>query len=95
MAFDRSRVIAVAENEVGYLEKKTADLKYLYDKTANAGSNTNAAGQQNATPQPAQPAATTDHPAPATPQQQPQQAPPAKPVVAQPQNQGGLDEDFQ
>ena len=43
----------------------------------------------------AQPAATTAHPAPATPQQQPQQAPPAKPVVAQPQNQGGLDEDFQ
>ena len=43
----------------------------------------------------AQPAATTAHPAPATPQQQPQQALPAKPVVAQPQNQGGLDEDFQ
>lgn len=39
MAFDRNRVIAVAENEIGYLEKKTADLKYLYDKTANAGSN--------------------------------------------------------
>lgn len=63
--------------------------------SANAGSNTNAAGQQNATPQPTQPAASTAQPAPATPQQQPQQAQPAKPVVAQPQNQGGLDADFQ
>ena len=27
----------VAEDEVGYLEKKNADVKYLYDKKANAG----------------------------------------------------------
>ena len=38
MAFDVKRVLAVAEAEVGYLEKKNGDLKYLYDKTANAGS---------------------------------------------------------
>lgn len=38
MAFDVKRVLAVAESEVGYLEKKNGDLKYLYDKTANAGS---------------------------------------------------------
>lgn len=37
MAFDVGRVLAVAEAEVGYLEKKNGDLKYLYDKTANAG----------------------------------------------------------
>lgn len=37
MAFDVKRVLAVAESEVGYLEKKNGDLKYLYDKTANAG----------------------------------------------------------
>ena len=32
-------VIAIALAEVGYLEKKTPDLRYLYDKTANAGYN--------------------------------------------------------
>lgn len=32
-------VIAIALAEVGYLEKETPDLKYLYDKTANAGYN--------------------------------------------------------
>ena len=37
MAFDVTRVIAVANSEVGYLEKKSGDLRYLYDKTANAG----------------------------------------------------------
>ncbi len=38
MSFDVNRVISVAKAEVGYLEKKTGNLKYLYDKTANAGS---------------------------------------------------------
>ena len=37
MAFDVQRVLAVAENEVGYLEKRNGDLKYLYEKTQNAG----------------------------------------------------------
>ena len=32
-------VVDLALAEVGYLEKKTPDLRYLYDKTANAGSN--------------------------------------------------------
>lgn len=32
------KVIKIAQEEVGYLEKKNGDLKYLYDKTANAGS---------------------------------------------------------
>lgn len=32
-------LLTLAQNEVGYLEKKTADLKYLYDKKANAGYN--------------------------------------------------------
>ena len=35
--FDRRKVIALAQSEVGYLEKKTNDQ--LDDKTANAGSN--------------------------------------------------------
>lgn len=30
---------ALAKGEVGYLEKNTNDLKYLYNKTANSGSN--------------------------------------------------------
>lgn len=33
-----AKVIAIAEEEVGYLEKKNGSLSYLYDKTANAGS---------------------------------------------------------
>lgn len=37
MANTADKVIAVAQKEVGYLEKKTGDLKYLYDKKANAG----------------------------------------------------------
>ena len=32
-------VLAIAEAEVGYLEKKDGNLAYLYDKTANAGAN--------------------------------------------------------
>lgn len=39
MGYDRNKVIAIAKAEVGYLEKKTGDLKYLYNKTANAGYN--------------------------------------------------------
>lgn len=35
--YDRKKIIALAESEVGYLEKKTD--AYLDDKTANAGSN--------------------------------------------------------
>ena len=38
MAFDVSRVLAVADAEVGYLEKKNGNLTYLYDKKKNAGS---------------------------------------------------------
>lgn len=33
------KVIALAKDECGYLEKRTGEVKYLYDKTANAGSN--------------------------------------------------------
>lgn len=33
------KVIQIALAEVGYLEKENADLRYLFDKTANAGSN--------------------------------------------------------
>lgn len=32
-------IIALAKDECGYLEKATGDVKYLYDKTANAGRN--------------------------------------------------------
>lgn len=39
MAFDVARVLSVAEDEIGYLEKKNGDLTYLYNKTKNAGSN--------------------------------------------------------
>lgn len=35
--YSPSTVIAVAEAELGYLEKKNGDIKYLYNKTANAG----------------------------------------------------------
>lgn len=38
MAFDPQRVINTALAEESYLEKRNGDLKYLYDKTANAGS---------------------------------------------------------
>ena len=38
MAFDVARVLSVAESEIGYLEKKNGDLKYLYEKVKNAGS---------------------------------------------------------
>lgn len=31
------KVIEIALNEVGYLEKKNGDVNYIYDKTANAG----------------------------------------------------------
>ena len=37
MACNVEKVLEVAAAEVGYLEKKNGDLKYLYDKTANAG----------------------------------------------------------
>lgn len=36
--YDRNIVIELAKAEENYLEKRTGDLKYLYDKTANAGS---------------------------------------------------------
>lgn len=32
-----SAVLNIAEQQVGYKEKRSGDLKYLYDKTANAG----------------------------------------------------------
>lgn len=38
MANTVDKVIKVAEAEIGYLEKKSGDTKYLYEKTANAGS---------------------------------------------------------
>lgn len=38
MANTVDKVIKVAEAEIGYLEKKNGDIKYLYEKTANAGS---------------------------------------------------------
>lgn len=38
MAYDKQKVIQIAKSEVGYLEKRTGDLTYLYDKKANAGS---------------------------------------------------------
>lgn len=37
MAYDRNIVIGIAKAELGYLEKRDGNLKYLYDKTANAG----------------------------------------------------------
>lgn len=37
MDYDRNKVIQIARSEIGNLEKKTGDTKYLYDKTANAG----------------------------------------------------------
>lgn len=37
----RSKCYEIISSEVGYLEKKTAELKYLYDKTANAGNKDN------------------------------------------------------
>ena len=39
MANTADKVISYALSQVGYLEKKTGDLKYLYEKTANAGYN--------------------------------------------------------
>lgn len=39
MAYDKQKVIKLAKEQLGYLEKKNGDLKYLYDKKANAGSN--------------------------------------------------------
>ena len=39
MANTANKVIEYALSQVGYLEKNTGDLKYLYDKTANAGYN--------------------------------------------------------
>lgn len=39
MANTVDKVIKIAEAEVGYLEKKDGNLKYLYDKTSNAGFN--------------------------------------------------------
>lgn len=38
MSYDPEKVISIAKAEVGYLEKKDGDLRYLYDKKANAGS---------------------------------------------------------
>lgn len=37
--YDAQKVIDIALAEVGYVEKRTGDLKYLFDKTANAGAN--------------------------------------------------------
>lgn len=37
--FDPQTVINVALGEIGYIEKRTGDVQYLYDKTANPGSN--------------------------------------------------------
>lgn len=37
--FNPQTVIDVALGEIGYIEKKTGDIAYLYDKIANAGSN--------------------------------------------------------
>lgn len=37
MSYDREKVIRIAKSETGYLEKKDGNLKYLYDKLANAG----------------------------------------------------------
>lgn len=37
MSYDPAKVIATAKGEVGYLEKRDGDLRYLYDKKANAG----------------------------------------------------------
>ena len=39
MANTVDKVLAIAKAEVGYLEKKNGDTKYLYDKRANAGYN--------------------------------------------------------
>lgn len=39
MGFDISRVLSVANAELGYMEKKDGNLKYLYSKTANVGNN--------------------------------------------------------
>ena len=38
MANYASKVLEIQKEEVGYLEKKNGDIRYLYDKTANAGS---------------------------------------------------------
>ena len=38
MPYDKNLVIKAAKAEIGYLEKKSGDLRYLYDKKANAGS---------------------------------------------------------
>lgn len=38
MATAVERLLQTAKNEVGYLEKATSNLNYLYDKTKNAGS---------------------------------------------------------
>lgn len=37
MSYDPQKVINIAKAETGYLEKKNGDLRYLYDKKANAG----------------------------------------------------------
>ena len=37
--YGAKKVIDIALSEVGYVEKRTGDLKYLFDKTANAGAN--------------------------------------------------------
>ena len=39
MAFNKDLVVATAKAEGGYLEKKTGNIKYLYEKKANAGFN--------------------------------------------------------
>ena len=39
MANTVDKVLAIAKAEVGYLEKKNGDARYLYDKRANAGYN--------------------------------------------------------
>lgn len=38
MSYDPAKVIAIAKGEVGYLEKRDGDLRFLYDKKSNAGS---------------------------------------------------------
>lgn len=37
--YNINTLIELAKSEVGYLEKKDANVKYIYDKTKNAGSN--------------------------------------------------------
>ena len=37
MGYDVNKVIEIAKNEIGYLEKRNKDVNFLYDKTLNSG----------------------------------------------------------